>query len=252
MQPFEGVREQLLRAGIPPRHAARYVAELRDHLDDLVAQQRAANVEAGQAEVRARELLGSDEQLARVMIESAPRSLAARAPAVVFALFPTLLVVVGTILTGLAAFRLMWPVRGVALSDMPAAYGYFIAAVGFFTSYALGAVVAAGCIVLAVRQRLSSAWVWVGLALIALLSGPIGFHTHSVPTKAGAAAGTHFAMMRVAYQQGEPNLAATLTLALSRSAVMFLVLAAGYFFLQRHIGRRPVVSQSRHSGGIGG
>ncbi len=247
MLPFDGVREQLLRAGISPRHATRYVAELSDHLNDLVAQQRAANVEAGQAQVRARQLLGSDEQLARVMIESTPRSLAARAPGVVFAMLPMLLVVVGTIFTGLAAFRLLWPVRGVALSDMPAAYGYFIAAVGFFTSYALGGAVGAWCIVLALRQRLSSAWVWAGLALIALFSGPIGFHTHFEPAKAGAAPGTRFGMIRVAYQQGEPDLAATMTLALSRSAVMFLVLAVAYLLLQRRIGRRSV--PIAHSGG---
>jgi hypothetical protein len=250
--PFDGVREQLLRAGIPPRHAARYVAELGDHLDDLVAQQRAANLDAGQAEQRARELLGSDEQLAAVMIESAPRSLAARAPGVVFALLPMLLMVVGTISTGLAAFKLMWPVRGVALTEMPAAYGYFIAAAGYFTSYVLGAAVAAGCIVLAVRQRMRSAWVWTGLALTALLSGPIGFHTRFVPADAGAGTGARFGMIRVAYQQGEPDLAATMTLALSRSAVMFLVLALAYLLLQKYIGRRSMVSRSQHRGCVEG
>jgi hypothetical protein len=34
-QPFESVRELLLRAGIAPRHARRYVTELREHLADL-------------------------------------------------------------------------------------------------------------------------------------------------------------------------------------------------------------------------
>ncbi len=243
MQPFENVREELLRAGIPPRHARRYVAELRDHLRDLVLQQRAEGLDAGQAEVRARELLGSDEQLARIMIESAPRSLAARAPGVVFALLPALLMVVVVFATGLAAFRLMWPVRGVALSDMPAAYGYFISAVGFFTSYLLGAMVAAGCIATALRQRLSSAWVWVGLAFIALLSGPLGFHAHAVSAGEAGAAGARFSMIRVAYEQGDPNLVAIMTLALSRSVVIFAVLAVVYFCLQRHVGRQSVLSQ---------
>lgn len=33
---FENVREQLLRAGVAPRHAKRYLRELNDHFDDLV------------------------------------------------------------------------------------------------------------------------------------------------------------------------------------------------------------------------
>ena len=37
MQPrFEILSSTLLRAGIAPRHVHRYVAELRDHFEDLV------------------------------------------------------------------------------------------------------------------------------------------------------------------------------------------------------------------------
>lgn len=238
MQPFDNVREQMLRAGIAPRQARRYVAELRDHLSDLVAQQRAAGLDARQAEARARELLGSDEQLAQAMIGRTPRSFAARAPGVVFALFPMALMVMVVLITGFLAFKLLWPVRGMALPDMPAGYGYFIAAVGFFTSYALGPLVAAGCIAMALRQRLSSRWVWVGLALIALLSGPLGFHTHFVPAEAGGGGSTLYSMARIAYQHGSPDLVATMTFALPRSVVMFLALAVLYRGLQKRLGRQ--------------
>jgi len=234
MSQFESVREQLLRAGIAPRHATRYVEELRDHLSDLVAQQRTTELDARQAEARARELLGSDEHLAAAMIERAPRSLAARAPVVVFALLPTALMISAILITGFIAFQLLWPVRDVAPADMPAGYRLFIAAVSFFTGYALGPLLAAGCVAMAWRQRLASRWVWVGLALLALLSGPLGFHTHFVASQA-AGGGTMYSMARIAYQHGSPDLTATMTFALSRSAVMFLVLAAFYRTLQKRL-----------------
>jgi hypothetical protein len=233
MPPFETVREQLLRAGIAPRHVNRYVAELRDHLRDLVAQEQAADLDPRQAEARARKLLGSDEQLTAAMIASAPRSLAARAPALVFALLPTLLMVLFVLVTGLAAFKLLWPVRGVAPADMPAAYSYFIATAGFFTSYALGLLIAAGCITMAVRQRLSSGWVWVGLALIALLSGPLGFQTNLFPAEAGFDDSRRYSMLRIVYREGHPDLAATMTYSLLRDAVMFLVMALFYRGVQK-------------------
>jgi len=40
--PFEELRERLLTAGIAPRHVRRYLAELSDHLDDLILAQRDA------------------------------------------------------------------------------------------------------------------------------------------------------------------------------------------------------------------
>ena len=74
MPSFENVREQLLLAGIAPRHARRYVTELREHLADLVAQERATGLEVAPAEERARSLLGSDAQLAEAMIRTSRRS----------------------------------------------------------------------------------------------------------------------------------------------------------------------------------
>ncbi len=233
MLPFENVRERLLRAGVAPRHAKRYVAELRDHLSDLMAQEQAADLDPRQAEARARELLGSEDQLAAAMIESAPKSLAARAPGIVFALLPILLMVLVLLVTGVAAFQLLWPVRDIAPSDMPAGYALFIVVVSVFTSYALGPLIAAGCITVALRQRLRSAWVWVGLALVAMLSGPLGIHTRAVPAAQGGEGGTLYAMVRIAYADGEPALAATMTFALLRMVIMFLALATLYRVLQK-------------------
>ena len=86
--PLENVRDRLLRAGVAPRFAGRYVIELREHLADLTERERKAGLDAAAASERARELLGTDTQLTQAMIETAPRTLAARAPWAVFGLLP--------------------------------------------------------------------------------------------------------------------------------------------------------------------
>ncbi|HEX4077870.1 MAG TPA: hypothetical protein VHX61_03220 [Rhizomicrobium sp.] len=78
---FEALRERLLRTGIAPRHVRRYVGELRDHFDDLVREETANGALQGEAEIRARRRLGSDSDLAAVMLACPElRSLAARYP----------------------------------------------------------------------------------------------------------------------------------------------------------------------------
>lgn len=232
MLPFENVRERLLRAGIPPGHARRYVAELREHLADLEAQERASGLDARQAEASARALVGSDAQLAQAMIDKAPRSLAARAPWSVFTVLPVLLLIGVVYVTGHSMFRLLSPIQGLAPADMPAGYANLIAAVSFFTSYLVGPLLVAGCITAALRQRLSSAWVWVGLALIALLSGPFGFHMNFVPYAGGGQGRTLFSAIGVVYQDGRVDPAATLGLAAMRAAILFVAAAIAWRALQ--------------------
>jgi hypothetical protein len=230
--PFESVREQLLRAGIAPRHANRYVTELREHLADLAAQQRASGMDAGKAREHAMALMGSDAQLAQAMIDrGAPRSIAARAPWSVFALLPVLswLLVIG--ITFFAMSRLLWPVRGLAPMDMPAGYTTLIAMVSFVSSYLVGPLLAAGCIVIALRQRLASSWVWVGLVLVALISGPVGFHMHYIPSVTGKSE-TLFSGMGIVYVDGSASLPATLSVAALRAAVLFTMAALAYRGLQ--------------------
>ena len=88
---FNDLAETLLRGGIAPRYVRRYLAELREHLDDLTAQQREAGHNSEDAAIRARARLGSDDELAAAMLEQKQfRSLAARAPWAVFMVFPPL------------------------------------------------------------------------------------------------------------------------------------------------------------------
>lgn len=86
---FSNLAETLLKGGIAPRHVRRYLAELREHLEDLTAQQRAAGYDGEDAAIRARARLGSDRELAAAMLEQKQfRSWAARAPWAFFVLLP--------------------------------------------------------------------------------------------------------------------------------------------------------------------
>ena len=100
--PFDNLAETLLRGGIAPRHVRRYLAELREHLEDLTAQQCEAGHDPEDAAVRARARLGSDHELAAAMLEQRQfRSWAARAPWAVFMVFPPLAAIaIGMVFVG--------------------------------------------------------------------------------------------------------------------------------------------------------
>ena len=234
--PFESVREQLLRAGVAPRHVSRYVTELREHLADLIERERAAGLDVGSATERALGFMGTDADLASAMIRrGAPRSLAARAPWAMLAIVPTLVLAAVLCACGLAMWHLLWPVRGLTPSEMPEGYRALIASVSFAATYLLGVLLAAACIALAVRQRLASGWLWVGLGLIALLNGILGFHAHVIPPQAGRAGGTVYSLAAVMYLHGRPNLAATLGAWALHAAVLFTIAATAYRALRARL-----------------
>jgi hypothetical protein len=234
--PFENVREQLLRAGFAPRHARRYVTELQEHLADLTTQQQESGLDAAAAAERARRLLGSDAHLARAMIESgSPRSLAARAPWSVFAVLLPLLLVLITAITNVAMFRLLWPVRELAPSELPAAYTTLIAVVSFASSYLPGPLLATACMAVALRQRVESGWMWTGLVMVALFSAMFGFHVHVVPAVDGGSPGTVFSAIATVYRDGNPDPVATLGGAALRAAALFGIATAAYLLLKRRV-----------------
>lgn len=218
MQPFETVRERLLRAGIAASAVNRYVVELREHLADLTARERAAGLDAGEAASRARTLMGTEAQLAQAMIDrGAPRALSVKAPWAVFALLPVVGIVAVIWLIAMAMMRILMPVHAA----LPGGYRALIAAAGFFASYAIGPLAAAACIAVALRQRLTSGWVWTGLALIALLSGFFGFYPPSAP-------GMPYHAATLAYANGHVSAAATLALVGLRAAVLFVLAALAW------------------------
>ena len=185
---LRNVRERLLREGVAPRHVKRYVMELRDHLADLVDRECNAGLARPAAEAKARAILGTESQLVQAMLDrGAPRSVAARAPWLAFGILPILLLLVLMILLGTVSFGWFAPYRDFPPAELPASIrwlGFATTAVG---SYGIGPLLALGCVVIAVRQRLTSRWLWVGLALVALVSGPIGIHIDFLSAVDGAA-----------------------------------------------------------------
>jgi hypothetical protein len=229
--PFESVREQLLRAGIAPRHANRYVVELREHLADSTARERSAGLDEKTAGERARAKLGTDAQLAQTMIDKTPRSLASRAPWAMFALLPVvaLIAIVGAIVY--AMFQLLTPAHLTWPGGVPNTYAGLISVTSLVANYLLGPVIAAGCIVLALRHRVASSWVWIGLTLIALLSGFLGFHMNTLPSGAVVT----FSVVPAVVVNGRASF--DVAMAGARAVVLFTIAAVAYRTLKTRLSR---------------
>lgn len=227
-QPFEKVREDLLRAGIAPRHVRRYVIELREHLADLTERERNAGLEASAASRRAGELLGTDAQLTQAMLEKAPRALNARAPWAVFGLLPLIALIAAIAAIDGTMFRLLQPVYGAWPGGAPTTDAGLIAAASFATSYLLGPAICAACLLIALRQRRSSSWLWVGIGVVALVSSLFGFHMHLAAPSGAYPGGPVFSAVPVVYVDGHVSAAATLSQVAIRAAVLFIVAVVAY------------------------
>jgi hypothetical protein len=176
---FESLRESLLKGGIAPRHVRRYLAELTEHLDDLTERQRAQGYEGEDANQRARALLGEDRELAAAMLEQKSlRSIAARAPWLVFLLLPPVL----TAVIGLALYAAVYSIgygaaKINALLPLPESglIGFSTAAMTAVQALAAPAM-AALLVLLTQRQRLKPIWPLLGIALLLLLTPLFSAH----------------------------------------------------------------------------
>ena len=181
--PFDAVAETLLRGGIAPRHVRRYVRELDEHLDDLMAQQRASGYDGEDAVLRARARLGDDAELAQAMLEQpGMRSLATRLPWLVFLLLPPIL----TAAIGLALYAAFYFVGNGAAKinavlPLPESglIGFSVAAMTAVNVLAVP-VMTTLLAILAQRQRLRLRWPLLGIGLLLLatpmLSSQFGHH----------------------------------------------------------------------------
>lgn len=181
--PFDAVAETLLKGGIAPRHVRRYVRELDEHLDDLMAQQRASGYDGEDAALRARARLGDDAELAQAMLEQpGMRSLATRLPWLVFLLLPPIL----TAAIGLALYAAFYFVGNGAAKinavlPLPESglVGFSVAAMTAVNVLAVP-VMTTLLAILAQRQRLRLRWplLGIGLLLVAtpMLSSQFGHH----------------------------------------------------------------------------
>ncbi len=234
-RPLEQVREQLLRAGVSPRYANRYVRELREHLADLTEQELACGRGAEEAAERAREILGHDALLTRTAIDNrAPSSLAARAPWAMLVALPVMLLIAVIVANAFWTMHLLLPGHEARFAQRTEDYRGLLSIVSFVVSYLLAALLAVGCVAVALRQRLASGWLWVGLLLISTVSGFFGFHQHVIAPDGGHGGGMMYSVAAIVYLHGRASMAATLGVALLHAGVLFAMAAMAYRILRTH------------------
>jgi len=187
---FDELRERLLLAGVAPRHVRRYLGELADHLADLRAEEERPGRDPAEAEAAALGRLGGVDALSRAMIgQRRLQSWCARAPWAVFGLGAPLLLAVAY----LVACLILWTGWGIFLPGSASPFVslldrravlYF--GVGRLLYYSAPVLVGWGLGVLAIRQRLKSDWLILGLAVIALLGSAAQVHASSPASHGGA------------------------------------------------------------------
>lgn len=229
---FGELREQLLRAGIAPRHVRRYLTELRDHLADLTAAEERAGHTRAEAESLSLARLGSVDALAQTMIARRElRSWTARAPWAVLSAGPTLGLVIGW---GVALLILWsgwtWLLPGSPTPFVPV-HGFAIIwfGVGRMLYYSAPLLAGWGMVLLAGRQRVQAVWPVIPGALAVALLGAIGSVDVRPPTLPG-----HAGDVGIRFYP-PPSLD---SIAGQHALVMFLLIAAPYLVWRWRNSRR--------------
>lgn len=221
-QPFEELQERLLRGGIAPRHVRRYRRELEDHFSDLLALQSERGYDEPDASLRARALLGNDDELAEAMLATKRfRSLTARAPWLVFGILPPLLIVVLLLGVGLGMAALSIPLHTPQM-PLPSWCAPAAQAICGFTNYAIGPLTVVLVLLTAWRQRFAGGWPLIGVVAAALF-GVIT--TLSVVMPYGPHKGAVSVLMGVAF----PAILQTARFALAAATIA----GASFFFWKR-------------------
>lgn len=157
---FSPLCDRLLRAGVRPKTVNRYLAELRDHLDDLTAELEANGLSPDAARDRALFKLGSIETLAFPMVSDRRfHSWTARTPWAVFLIAPIL----GYgVIVALLAFALA---SATSPGMAPDWFGTVGRATGHFAAFIAPLILAWTLAFLALRQRSRAMWPLVGMGL---------------------------------------------------------------------------------------
>jgi hypothetical protein len=177
---FDELRERLLRAGIAPRHVRRYIAELRDHFDDLVREETANGLPRDAAESAARARIGSDDTLAQIMLARPElRSLTSRYPWAVFGLGPIVMLALSIVVAlqiEVWLLDLTSYVAGTLMGIQPSLATARRVTMAFTVYNALavyGAPLAFAALLYWVgsRHRTPKAWMVTGVAIVCVLGG---------------------------------------------------------------------------------
>jgi hypothetical protein len=173
---FDHLRERLLRAGIAPRHVSRYISELRDHFDDLVREETANGAGRGTAEAEALSRLGNDDDLAEVMLERPGlRSVTARYPWAVFGIGPVAMLIAAfaaVLLIEIGALNLISHFYKNPTHRLPPAWFTLTFDVwNGLPTYVAPLAIAALLYFMGTRQRISTIWIVLGVAVVCVLGG---------------------------------------------------------------------------------
>ncbi len=162
---FDDLSETLLRGGIAPKHVRRYIAELRDHADDLT--RSGASPEAALAQLGTQDALAA-EMLAREDL----KTLGARYPVPFYGAGPAVALLTSYVLAVLVIGACIWVLNltiGKAaiissrnLHEIGQAYCWFV-------GNGLPILVGLGFVATAIRQRTHPNWLMVGVALISFV-----------------------------------------------------------------------------------
>ncbi|HEV2115666.1 MAG TPA: hypothetical protein VGR48_06560 [Terriglobales bacterium] len=232
-QPFEELRELLLRAGVAPRHVRRYLGELADHLADLRAEEERAGRSREEAEAAALARLGRVNDLAQAVIKQRQfQSWCARAPWAMFSLAPLFLLAAAY----LVACVYLWCGWNLFLPAADTPFGtplpgsiysltniYFQA--GKYYYICAPVLVGWGIGIVAARQRLQLVWPTVALLLIAWMgaSAQIEASRTAVPAGLGHISMKFFAPASLA-----------ISASLLHAGVILLFTALPYFIWRLH------------------
>jgi len=173
---FEPLMEALLRGGVARRPARRYLAELQDHLDDLIAEERRAGADEPAARTRALARLGDIDALAGAMIGRKEfRAWGDRVPLLIYVISPSLALVAATTAAMAAiVLKATWLSRaGGRPTDLPA-WLHTLAADVVLASNSLLAVVLGWALgAMAIRQRSASRWPILGMIVLAAVGAAL-------------------------------------------------------------------------------
>nr|WP_313372392.1 permease prefix domain 1-containing protein [Brucella intermedia] len=166
--PFWHLEERLLKAGVKPGIAERYIAELRDHLEDLSYELKQKGLPPREAITEALVRLGDLDALAAPMLEDDRfHSLTNKAPWLVFIAAP-ILVYLGIL--GLVTFSL---ISAVSPGSVPP----WFRLVGGFAHYLTGGILPVlGAWLLtfiSIRQRTRRVWLIPGIAIPVILASSV-------------------------------------------------------------------------------
>ena len=174
---FELLRERLLRAGIGAAQAGRYIAELKDHLDDLAAEEQQAGWSPNDAHARAMRRLGYVDALAEAMIARREfRTWSARAPAAVYVVAPSVVLAIATALWLAALVGVCTWLKGHAAlgpADWPERIRPFADGAAWFSNTTLAMVLGWGLAASAIRQRAPLFWPMLGLVVLAAVGAAV-------------------------------------------------------------------------------